>query len=276
MLAFPVRDFSTVVFRSGQEGLLLMLRACFDDSGTHARSEAVVWGGVIGSVEQFALLENLWDMFLAEPADGKPRIKKFSASDCKSGRNEFDGWEQGARDLARRNARQIIARSQVVPVAYAVPLKSFNKIIRGRVLRAFGPASGMAFAACADTALKLARKRNEAVACVFDIGQSSPDLDSLLADNLKRAQSEGISISHTFQAVADNYGLQASDTIATEHYWYALQCLRSGDEQPDPHMKALVRDTKPFGFLMDEADMRSLRDRYLKAKPLRRVFGWLR
>lgn len=276
MLAFPARDLAPVVFPSGQQGLLLMLRACFDDSGTHAASEVVVWGGVIGSVDQFSVLEYLWGHFLTEPADGKPPIKKFSASDCRSGRNEFEGWEQGARDLARRNARQIIAKAQVVPIAYAVPLKAFNKIIRGRVLRAYAPANGMAFAACADIAFKLARKRNEAVACVFDFGQSSPELDGLLADNLERAKKEGIPVSHTFQAVVDSYGLQAADTIATEHYWFSLQGLKGGDAKPDPHMAALVRETEPFSYLMHEDDMRGLRDRYIKAFPLRRAFGWFK
>ncbi|MDE2435491.1 MAG: hypothetical protein KGM49_04430 [Sphingomonadales bacterium] len=263
---------ASIAFAQGQ-GEFLMLRSCFDDSGTHADSRVVVWGGLIGNTEAFSVLEYLWEQFLREPAEGKPSIKKFSARDCRRGRGEFDGWEEGARDRARKIARDIIVKSQLVPVCYAVPLDDFNRIIRGRVRRAFGDANAIAFAACADTAMKLAKKRNEAMACVFDAGQETPFLTELLADNIKRAKDMSVPISHTFQAVADSYGLQAADTIATEHYWYTLNSIQTGSAEPEPHMRALLRDTDPFGYVMVRADMENLRDRYRKQFPLWRYFG---
>lgn len=247
-----------------------MLRACFDDSGTHADSRVVVWGGLIGNTEAFSVLEYLWEQFLREPAEGKAPITKFSARDCRRGRGEFDGWEEGARDRARKIARDIIVKSQLVPVCYAIPVDEFNRIIRGRVRRAFGDANAISFAACADTALKLARKRKEAMACVFDAGQQSKFLTELLDDNLKRAKEFGVPISHTFQAVVDSYGLQAADTIATEHYWYTLNSVQTGSDEPEPHMRALLRDTDPYGFVMVKEDMENLRERYLKQFPLSR------
>ena len=52
--------------------------------------------------------------------------------------------------------------------------------------------------------------------------------------------------------------------------------VKGGDAKPDPHMAALVRETEPFSYLMHEDDMRGLRDRYIKAFPLRRAFGWFK
>jgi hypothetical protein len=44
-----------------------MLKAYFDDAGTHAASPAVVLGGLIGTVDQWERLEKLWGLRLADP-----------------------------------------------------------------------------------------------------------------------------------------------------------------------------------------------------------------
>ncbi len=53
-----IRQFASIVFPSGvRDGRLLMLKAYFDDAGTHASAPVVVMGGLVGTVEQWDALE---------------------------------------------------------------------------------------------------------------------------------------------------------------------------------------------------------------------------
>ncbi|MEZ5888895.1 MAG: hypothetical protein R3D52_00720 [Xanthobacteraceae bacterium] len=71
---------------------MVMLAAYFDDSGTHDRSRIVVWGGFLGTCEQWATFDQAWRKKLARPLEGKPPLKKFSVTDCQARRNEFEGY----------------------------------------------------------------------------------------------------------------------------------------------------------------------------------------
>jgi hypothetical protein len=51
-----------------------MLRAYFDDSGTHASSEVILIGGLIGTIAQWDQFEAAWAAKLAQPLADKPRL----------------------------------------------------------------------------------------------------------------------------------------------------------------------------------------------------------
>src|SRR3546814_20328068 len=110
-------------------------------------------------------------------------------------------------------------------------------------------------------------------ACVCDKGQERSWLQGFLDDADQRAAAKGSPISYSFGAVSDFYGLQAADTIATEHYWQSLRFLDTGEPISDPHFKSLMKQTNPVGYVLHEADIRALREDYLRAKPLREHFG---
>jgi hypothetical protein len=58
-----------------------MIRAYFDDSGTHHRYSAVTaMGGLLGSITQWEEFETRWAAKLAHPLPGKPRLKAFHLS----------------------------------------------------------------------------------------------------------------------------------------------------------------------------------------------------
>jgi hypothetical protein len=251
----------------------MVLRAYFDDSGTHDGSKAVVWAGVVGPEAAFDQLDSAWAAKLARPLPGKPRLNKFSVGDCAVSVGEFASYKPAERDALRYDMRQIIRDAGVHCRAFTVPIEIYNRIIKGRVRRAYGPPHGIAFAACADYSLSLAETNNQPLVCIFDKGQKQPLLDFLVADAEKRAASRGVPISYGFAAVKDVCGLQAADTIATEHYWYSLDALNSPRPKMTPHMQSLVKMTDPAAYVLMEAEMEKFKAEYLAKYPLKNWLG---
>lgn len=240
----------------------MFLRASFDDSGTHDNSDIVVWGGVFGEIEHFNSLERAWAEFLASPVEDERSITKWSSADCFWGIGEFRGWEKAARDRARRNARQCIIDSYVVPISFAVPVKPWQRIVAPVAPPKFNSANFAAFAKCGDAAIRVAKRQGKAIACVYDLGQRNQLFDQVVALHEERASEAGVPISQTFLAVADNYGLQAADCVATETYWVAVPFLKSGKIELDAQQQAFFGALSPISLFMSEDEMRSFAERW--------------
>ena len=97
---FSIRELASVVLprRWREGGMLLMLKAYFDDAGTHNGSPIAVMGGLIGTVAQWERLEDRWGKQLADPLPeaGKPRLQMFHMAECEASQGEF-------RDYSRPN-----------------------------------------------------------------------------------------------------------------------------------------------------------------------------
>jgi hypothetical protein len=251
-----------------------MLRAYFDDSGTHSSSEVVVWGGVVGTVSQFEAFDVAWAEMLAQPLPGKPPLKKFSLSKCASARGEFENYRPEERDALRYKTREIIEAASIRSVAYAVPIRLYDTVLRGRVRRTYGPPSGIAFAACADFALQVSEKSGRLpLTCEFDVGQDNENARSFVSNAESRARHKGVPISYSFAPVQGSYGLQAADTIATEHYWYGLDFIEADEPVMSPHFASLVNMANPTGWVLTRAELEQMKARYLEAHPIR---SWLK
>ena len=272
MSSFPIGDLVRCILPFRRNGeVVLMLQAFFDDSGTHGDSGVVVWGGIVGSIPQIQMLERAWDLMLSEPLPGKSKLSKFGLSDCKNRKGEFVDYNYGESDALRYRAREIIQQSGVKCIAYAVPIVLYNTIIRGRVRRDFGEPDGLAFASCADFAIQVSQNFNGApLACIFDKGRSFKSEMLYIQDAEKRANALGVAVSYAFAAVSDSYGLQAADTVATEHYWYGIDCLSTDEPEIKPHFKSLIDMTEPSSFTLSAANLHELRRKYYKMYPIRK------
>ncbi|WP_198040447.1 hypothetical protein [Sphingopyxis sp. QXT-31] len=225
---------------------------------------------MIGTESAFSKLDNAWRKMLAEPLPGKPALRKFSLGDCRSAQGEFKDYRPVERDALRYEVRQIIAAADLHSIAYCIPIATYDRIIRGRVRKAYGPPDGVAFASCADYALQVAETlRGSPIACIFDQGQERPWLTAFLRAAEERASAKGITTSYSFGAVIDHCGLQAADTIATEHYWQYKRNAGADVPVSDPHFDSLLRHNKPAGWILHEADLQRLRRDYLRERPLR-------
>jgi hypothetical protein len=67
----------------------VILRAYFDDSGTHTNSEVTVMGGLIGTVEQWERFERHWAAKLERPLEGEPPLKMVHLHACNARTVEF-------------------------------------------------------------------------------------------------------------------------------------------------------------------------------------------
>ena len=243
---------------------MTMLHCYFDDSGTHKSSRLAVWAGVTGASGHFMKLDKQWRELLAEPLPGKPALTKFGLADCRGGHGEFTGYSQGERDRVRYLFRQTIIQSGMYPFSFAVDRKAWDALVTGAMIKEYAcGASGVAFSGCADVALLLAAKIPQSrLACVFDKGQRNAETLSLIDDAESRAERQGVSITYAFAKVAEVTGLQAADMIATEHYWYGLECLDAASGQEPifpPHLKNLVTNVKTRAFMLQRPEILKLR-----------------
>ena len=126
-----------------------MVRAYFDDSGTHGGSDVVVMGGLIGTEVQWAGFEQQWRARLAEPLPGKPPLRRFHMTDCHNRRDEFKDYSEAERDAVIHGFRQVIIESGVYGNAAAVSRADWDRIVAPTpMLLWFGDADGFCFRDC--------------------------------------------------------------------------------------------------------------------------------
>ncbi len=160
---WTARDLAILGFPpSGQNsGRMLLLQCYFDDSGTHDASEFVVWGGVLGGVEQIVDLDAKWLRLLSEPLPGKPAIKNFHLSHCVMGLGDFEAYNFEAynhaeRDRVRYLFREAILDSRLMPVAFGVDVLAWDKYIQGDLRDHLGDAERGAYGMCLKAACDIA------------------------------------------------------------------------------------------------------------------------
>ncbi|GAC1403482.1 MAG: hypothetical protein NVSMB69_00060 [Novosphingobium sp.] len=252
--------------------MFVMLHCFFDDSGTHGGSRIAVWGGLVGVSGHFFELGRRWRELLAEPLPDKPRLSKFGLGDCRWGLGEFQSYKPAERDRVRYLFRQAILDSGMRPFSFAVDVQAWNKIVTGDMREAYAcGADGVAFSGCTDLAITLSSMMPEKsqMACVFDKGQRKSELQSLLADAEGRAAMAGTPIVYTFAPVSEVTGLQAADTIATEHYWYGLNVLDGKDEERSLHLMSLISRVKTRAYILQRPQILSLRRSFRSSQKAR-------
>ncbi|MBX3492522.1 MAG: hypothetical protein KF899_06145 [Parvibaculum sp.] len=226
----------------GNRGWLAMLECYFDDSGTHDGSAVVVWGGVAGHKFYLDQLDAAWRARLLCPCDGKPPIKKFRSYDLEHGIEEFDGYNQGERDLTRRNFRQVIVESSASVIAWGLSVRDWDQIVRQWGKQPEYTAEQAVFEKSVFEIVKSAKAEGEALSLQFDQGRDTDRLRNAIKPTIEAAKNEGRFVSYGFLPVAQTPALQAADLVAYEAYRAFVPLLSDPKAEPRLHAKRLFED----------------------------------
>jgi hypothetical protein len=141
--------------------LLLMLRAYFDDSGSHAGSEIVTIGGLVGTAQQWDRFDKKWKALLAEPLPGKPQLRKFHLSHCNSQESEFQGYSDAECDAVTHDFRQILIDCGVISTASSIDKRAWDELVVGSMREWLGNALDVCVENCLTETIKIAAPHPE-------------------------------------------------------------------------------------------------------------------
>jgi hypothetical protein len=231
----------------------MLIRAYFDDAGTHASSEVVVLGGLLGSVDQWTQFETAWAAKLADPLPGygKPPLRMFHLSHCNACVEEFSTYSDAEQDAVIHDFRQIIIEAKLTSFASAIDRRAWDDLVIGPYREVLGGPLKALFVKSVDEAIRIVEPdtHGNMLAAVFDKGIKSSDLGEV-ADAFYFPRL----ISVTFGRVEAILPLQGADIVATENYWHAAQWLKLGDAaQPRPHLRHYLDNMLHQGVILDRA-----------------------
>jgi hypothetical protein len=240
----------------GTATVALLLKAYFDDSGTHDNSRIVVWGGLFGPASELDALDLKWRELLRAPMEGKTPLKKFRLSSCMRGWGQFERYNQAERDYVSRKFRDLIAEVDVAPVAYIVFVDDWNAALSRAEKPYLGDAQNMAFRGCLDAATRAAAgKDGQHIACFFDKGQEASGINAVLAAWEITNPEFRESVSVTFSPVSALTGLQAADTVAYEAYQYGLHLLNPAKTPLPPHFHDFAKGNGPIFMSLQKPEI---------------------
>lgn len=97
----------------------------FDDSGTHAPSNVAVFGGYLGSEEEWTAFEGPWQELVAK-VQSRTGKDHYHASKCCSGYDEYELIELATREAWHNQAVGIIEASPLIAIGVAVATLDFR------------------------------------------------------------------------------------------------------------------------------------------------------
>jgi hypothetical protein len=233
--ALSISDF--LPSRWLDRGLLVMLRAFFDDSGTHegghwGPSKVVAVAGIFGTEAEMRGLEEGWRQHLARPLCGtKPPLSRFHMTECQDSRGEFAGWTRTEADYFCHQLGTVIIESGVSAYGMACFRKDWDDLIVGDVRAILGDAEGNCVRNCFLKAATWAQMYTFDPEMMFFIDdRPHRQRENRLVFNVFETQSMpppeliGLSFVTSHKVIP----LQAADLIAWEFYQYALDTLSAG------------------------------------------------
>lgn len=231
---------------------ILVLKAFFDDSGTHDKSDVIVMGGIIASEESWVALEPKWQEALDYLC-----IKKMHMSHCENAWREFKEWPRPRRDEAIFRFSDIICETGGRMLASAVSRTAWDSVTAQTDLgQIFYEPIDFPFNTCMRRALESRRATSsgpEEVRVVFDSREQNLSFWQDLASNYEKKWPDKL-VGYSFGRMAKVIPLQAADMVAYEAFVHQCEFERTGDNfSYRPNMVKLMRCLATWaGFYSEE------------------------
>jgi hypothetical protein len=220
------------------DGHFVVLKAFFDDSGTHLESDVAVMAGLIAPEDEWATLETEWRIALDDLG-----IRKMHMASCENARRDFAGWDRDRRDRAIARFCGIILKRNACMLISAVSRSTWNAVAPYTLLgKRFAQPIDYCFNACMRYAMQTIRGSvgREPVAITFDGREESLGYWQRLASAYEEVWPERVA-GFAFGNMEKVLPLQAADMIAYEAF--VFECARGRQEKeptPRPNFSKLV------------------------------------
>jgi Protein of unknown function (DUF3800) len=250
-----------------------MLRAYFDDSGTHEQSDIVLVAGIFGTEGRMDGLDRNWKRHLDSPLCGrKERLNRFHAYDCYQSIGEFTGWTRTETDYFRHQLRTVIIESEVAGYGVACSRKDYDELIRGDLRGVLGTPEGVCINQCFVRSLGWVQANtfDPQMTFVFD---DRPSEVKRYAGTVYDAFNRWLRpppqlTGYAFLNSKKVRSLQAADMVAWELYQYAKGILSEGLTAPTPKELLHLRSNMDFqAQIADRPSIVKLRDFWLGKHP---------
>jgi hypothetical protein len=233
-----ISDIARVVMpREYPNGLLVMLQAFFDDTGTHdgskwGPSKIVAVAGIFGTEGDLRGLESEWRKHLDRPLCGnKPRLKRFHMVDCQRSVGEFTGWSRTETNYFCHQLGTAIIESGVAGYGFASSRKDWDDLITGDARDVLGDSEGNCVRNCFIKAAAWAQHStfDPHMSFVFDDRPHRQRENKVVYDVFKRQTMPPPELVGIFFATSHKIlPLQAADLVAWEFYQHANDVLEIG------------------------------------------------
>jgi hypothetical protein len=232
---------------------VLTLHGYFDESGTHAGSDAVVVAGYLSTAEQWVLFETEWKASLAEWG-----LDHFHMADFSNRAKEYETWTDQDRRFRLARLIGIANRHTLASIAIGIPVKSYNQIFTKHAKRFVGGPYGLAASACFMDAAKVidADFPSARIAYVFEAGaEGAGQVLKVFQWNYKHPdnRSRFKLLSLKFEG-KDFVPLQAADILAYELHKHLPRQIGIDSLSSRYDKLGLLLDSKirSWGYLQDQ------------------------
>ena len=202
----------------------MVLRAYFDESGTHDDATVTGVAGCVADGNAWAELENKWAALLARIRDetGK-KIAEFHAFKCDAGNEEWFGIDRSIRDAYAIGFTNLLARRDVFhSFAISVSVEGWNSLVTPEFKAKFISPYHLCAEQCFGQSLHLSKKvySDAPIEIIYAAHEEySSTLHSALAIYLNSQFGKSVK-SIAFSRPNECIPLQTADLVSYEHYKY--------------------------------------------------------
>lgn len=219
-LRLPISGLAGMLHASSDRWKVMMiLKAYFDDAGTHAHSDIVGVGGFVGPADLCQSLEDDWQAVLDEFA--QYGVRSFHSYSCEWGEEDFSGISREIREAVRnRLARLVASRQGIAPIWCAVVNEDWDQIGDPAFRTAYPSGYHFCFRWCVDRASRWTALNAEGNRVGVTVSEDNKNAEALTAmfEAYRRAKPNTPLRAIAFASYRDVVALQPADMIAYETF----------------------------------------------------------